>query len=331
MGTGKELSDQEFHIIDVLHILEYSGRTIAAILGRSPHAVNRYISRPFGLKRMSHIGRPRLISAVTERHICREARLYGTSCNQIRGDLHIQHSHNTVLRALKRDANLEYVKAAVRQPLTDIQKVIRFDWCVPKVIWDEEWRHWLFTDEKKFNLDGPDGWGFYWHDKRREPRIYQRHHSGGGSVMVWTGFGYDGKCPIAFVHGNMNSLHYLNLLQVSCVPHIDACAHHPVVFQQDNAAIHTSHITTTWLTNHFDWHHHWPAYSPDLNPMENMWATLSRKVYANCKQYRDLEELKTAILRCWEEIDETVRHNLIDSMPSRLVKVISTNGRAIDV
>jgi len=41
----------------------------------------------------------------------------------------------------------------------------------------------LFSDEKKFSLDGPDGLNHYWHDLRKEPLTFSRRNFGGGSVM----------------------------------------------------------------------------------------------------------------------------------------------------
>ena len=47
----------------------------------------------------------------------------------------------------------------------------------------------IFTDEKKFNLDGPDGFKYYWHDLRPEPEWFSKRAFGGGSLMVWAGIG----------------------------------------------------------------------------------------------------------------------------------------------
>jgi len=47
------------------------------------------------------------------------------------------------------------------------------------------WNSIIFSDEKKFNLDGPDGYQYYWRDLRKEKETYFTRHSGGGSVMVW--------------------------------------------------------------------------------------------------------------------------------------------------
>ena len=45
---------------------------------------------------------------------------------------------------------------------------------------------------KKFNLDGPDGFQYYFHDIRKETMSAIRRQMGGGSVMVWADIGYFG-------------------------------------------------------------------------------------------------------------------------------------------
>ncbi len=69
-----------------------------------------------------------------------------------------------------------------------------------------------FSDEKKFNLDGPDGWNFYWHDLRKDPKYFQKLVQEGGSVMVWGAFSSNGKAELAFVDGCMDSLKYQVIL-----------------------------------------------------------------------------------------------------------------------
>ena len=54
----------------------------------------------------------------------------------------------------------------------------------------------VFSDEKKFNLDGPDGSQCYWHDLRKEKQLYSKRPFWGGSVMVWGTFSASGKADL---------------------------------------------------------------------------------------------------------------------------------------
>ena len=54
--------------------------------------------------------------------------------------------------------------------------------------WAKEWRNVVFSDEKKFNLDGQDGF-HYWYDLR-EKQVKMSRNYGGSNVIVWIAFGY---------------------------------------------------------------------------------------------------------------------------------------------
>ena len=70
------------------------------------------------------------------------------------------------------------------------------------------------------------------------------------------------------------------------------------VFQQDNAPIHKAKATMKWFQEHNINVMHWPAKSPVLNPIENLWGMLVRKVYANGRQFDN----KKRVQRCHPEI-----------------------------
>ena len=70
----------------------------------------------------------------------------------------------------------------------------------------------------------------------------------------------------------------------------------------------------------------WPAKSPDLNIIENLWGILARAVYANGRQFDTKNELTEAILKHWREISQETIQNLYNSIPNRLVAVLEKNG-----
>lgn len=68
----------------------------------------------------------------------------------------------------------------------------------------------------------------------------------------------------------------------------------------------------------------WPAYSPDLNPIENIWSIMKGKVRRNNPE--TIAELEEQIQIAWDSINEDQIENLINSMTRRCEAVIKARG-----
>ena len=66
------------------------------------------------------------------------------------------------------------------------------------MLWKSEYERVIFSDEKNFKLDGPDGFSYCWYDLPKEAEAFSKRQQGGGSLIVWAAFGFHGKVNIAF-------------------------------------------------------------------------------------------------------------------------------------
>ena len=150
-------------------------------------------------------GRPKKLTARDKARLGRAASNSTKSARRLKDELELNVSLRTVQYALSKNPNLHYVKMKCKPPLTPVHRARRLDFCNARIEWDEEWKRILFSDEKKFNLDGPDGLAYYWHDRRKGKRLFPTRQFGGGSVMVWGAMGWNGLSQLVFLEGNQNA------------------------------------------------------------------------------------------------------------------------------
>ncbi len=67
------------------------------------------------------------------------------------------------------------------------------------------------------------------------------------------------------------------------------------ILQQDLAPAHSAKTTSTWFKDHDIPVLNWPANSPDLNPIENLWGIVKRKMrYARPNNAEELKATKVS-------------------------------------
>ena len=105
------------------------------------------------------------------------------------------------------------------------------------------------------------------------------------------------------------------------------------LFMQDNAGIHRSKAVAAFHREHHINCIEWPAYSPDLNPIEHLWWVLKRRMYKLYPQYNNFSQAQEewdgfceALKECWRGIPTKLIKRLIMSMPRRLAVVRKARG-----
>ena len=215
------------------------------------------------------------------------------------------------------------------QILTRRHRTARRDWCRRHLHFrPADWDLILFSDECRFNLS---------HAHRRE-RVYRRRGErfadayvierdrfGGGSVLVWCGIMGGNKTRLIVINGNINVQTYINdVLAVEALPFIRSnCPY--VTFMHDYARPHSAAITRQFLaTSNVDVLD-WPIYSPDLNPIEQVWDKLGRRVRRN-HAIHTVNNLAEALQAEWAYLPAPFIERYVNCMPRRIRACVAQNG-----
>ena len=240
-------------------------------------------------------------------------------------------SDETVRKRL-RDNGVRARRPKVGIILTARHRALRMAWARRHVRFTRaQWANVLFTDESRFTVSGNDGRTRVY--RRRGERfanccITERDRYGRGSVMVWGGVSLHSKTQLVIVNGNLNAAQYQQqILTPHAIPHVQA--NRGMILVQDNAPVHTARATQQMLQNNNVRTLDWPPCSPDLNPIENVWDELGRRVRALPQQVNVLQ-LQGDLVQTWNSIPQRFLHNFIDSMRRRCQLVIRARGGHIE-
>lgn len=189
------------------------------------------------------------------------------------------------------------------------------------------WKKILWSDESKFNRLGNDG---KIHVRRPPGKAFDPKYTvktvkfQGGGIMVWGCMSWLGVGPLVKIDGIMDQHKYKQILQDVMEPYADEFLPITWKFMQDNDPKHTSRLVKSWLEEQKIDILDWPAQSPDLNPIENLWKTLGDKI--RDERPPNLNVLWETLKREWYNITPVNCQNLIKSMRSRLTAVTKQKG-----
>ena len=199
-------------------------------------------------------------------------------------------------------------------------------------VWnDRDWKK-NFSDEVTFST-AKEGPTFVYHSPgTRFDHRYSaiRARSDRVSVSCWGWISHRGMGTIHPICGKFNQYKYQRLLERHMV--LYARLLHPegiLQFQQDNHPVHTSKLIRDWFARRQDIVLiDWPRRSPDLNPIENMWAQVKRRMHKNWPNPppRHPNDLWKLVQDALAEKKRPLKR-LVDSMPTWLQNVIELGGR----
>ena len=315
----------------------FSARETASKTGVSKSTINRISQVTLGLKSKPRIGRPPKVTSTNIDYIVQLVTKSGVESASkvsriLSNDLGVSLSATSIRRLLKSRGIVPLIKP--KKPLLRKKNIAdRVAFAKSHIAWTEtDWKHVVWSDETKINLFGSDG--IHWCYKRKDTQLKPQHvqqtvKHGGGSVMVWSCITWSGVGFLVFIDGNMDKQLYKTILQEDLLRTLEDyhLNQKDVVFVHDNDPKHKSMLVTDWLKNQEFETMVWPAQSPDLNPIENVWSLLKRRIYSNYdKPPTSIKELKERITETWYAITpEEVRPYLL-SVNKRCQEVIRAKG-----
>ena len=229
-------------------------------------------------------------------------------------------SPRTVRRRLN-EAGYKYLPPMTKPLLTDKARENRLKWANENK--DRNWNNVIFTDETTFELFRPPV--KVWRAKGEKVVMPKVKHP--LKVHAWGCFSNKGFGEIFLFSTNLNADLLCKIYKDTLLPSAQKMFGEEKqhwLLQEDNDPKHKSKAAQKWRDEFKVEKVNWPSYSPDQNPIENVWALMKSQV-AQMKIFT-LKGLKMAIQSKWSNFSVELAQRLVASIPHRIEQLIQQEG-----
>ncbi|GFX68742.1 transposable element Tcb2 transposase [Trichonephila clavipes] len=313
-------------------------RSVADAVGVARSVVARLWNRfqeTGNVKRRPGAGRPRATTSTDDRYIQLTARRNRTeNATQLQRQLLLATGRRVFSQTVRNrlhEGGLYARRPMVCIPLTPRHRVARRRWAAEHRDWEQhDWSQVLFTDESRFSQECETRRVLVWRDRgtRNNPAFFrERSQYRRAGWMVWGGISIGGRTNLHIIRNDtLTGRRYADeIIRPHVIPYAGGIED-SFVFQDANALPQRARLVENMLEAETIQRMEWPAFYPDLNPIEHVWDMLGRRIAARPRPPATVRDLEIALLEEWNSIPQSLIDNLIASMANRCAAVLAVRG-----
>jgi transposase len=318
------------HVID-LYIRKYKISTIAEIYQICEKTVYNIISKYNNTQSVTRkIGSGKKLDDniwnIIKTIIEKDNNLVLSEISAILSEKHnIKCSKSTVHEYLIKN-NYVSKKPILKPILTEKNLNERENWAI--FYQNHQWDNVIWSDETAISIQ-PNTYSKIWLHK--DTTVVKRIVKYPLKIHIWGCILKNNKLIIHIYDKTMNSDKYIEILKLKLLPLLNLYNeknHNKLIFQQDNAPCHTSLKLIKFFSENNVEVMFWPANSPDLNPIENVWNLLKKNIGKIC--VKNKEELINNIVDQADKLEINIINKIINSMDNRVNELFNNSFDSIN-
>ncbi|TMW49388.1 hypothetical protein DOY81_005532 [Sarcophaga bullata] len=211
--------------------------------------------------------------------------------------------------------------------LSQFHQTERLTFANAHVSWTEDhWRRVVFQDERKFNLDGPDGFSYYFHDLRNYERTLSQRPRG-NSVYIYIVITAGGPIHLEVSTAKLKTETCVDTILRERLNIVTKLGGNAEFFLQDhNWTTNALPSVQEWLNAEGIKTQKWPTVAHDLNIMEGIWGWLIREVFDGGRKFSRKDDLIFRIREAWSRLPMELISNLYSTLSERMTQLYYTRG-----